>query len=71
MKLSTTVGLKFEFTLFSQLKLPDLISIEKNWFLLFEKNKSFLSVIMSDVSNEKADSSVSYTHLTLPTIVGV
>ena len=55
-KLSITVGLKFEFTLFSQLKVPDLTSIEKNWFLLFEKNKSFLSVIMSDVYNEKADS---------------
>ena len=31
------------------------ISIENNWFLLFEKNKFLLSVTISDVSNEKDD----------------
>ena len=44
-----------ELTLFTHWKFPDLISIEKNWFLLLEKNKLFPSVIMSDVSSEKAE----------------
>ena len=50
------LGLKLELILFSQLKLPVAKSIEKNWFLLFEKNKLFLSAIMSEVSKEKVDS---------------
>ena len=52
----TIDDLIFEFILFSQLKVPVLISIENNWFLLFEKNIFFLSEINSDVSNENADS---------------
>ena len=59
-KLSIRTGLKFELTVFFQLKLPEFISMEKNSLLLLEKYKLFWSAIKSDVSREKEDS---YTRL--------
>ena len=55
-KFPIKVGLKFELTVVSHLKPPEFISTEKNWLLLFEKNKLFSSAIISDVSREKEDS---------------
>ena len=51
-KFSIMVGLKLEFIVWTHLIVPVLASIEKNSFLLLEKNKLSLSEIISEVCKE-------------------
>ena len=55
-KFSTIIGVIYELTFVSQLKLPEFISIEKIWFLLLEKITSLPSVTKFEFFNEKAAS---------------
>ena len=48
-----TAGLIFEFTVFSQLKVPVFKSIEKILFLLFEKYKDLSSATKSETLEKK------------------